>query len=132
MDILVIAVSLLFGGAGSSCNAGVFGYEGDPLSGGKNMCTGVKMGRDEMGIAHRSLACGTRVVLYNPRTHRSTLAVVVDRGPYGAMDGETWVIKRRPSDPGTWRGCLDISWSVAKALGFEGFGKLFYVPLTHW
>jgi hypothetical protein len=130
MEWLTIAFATLL--SGNTCNAGVFGYEGDTMSGGPNACTGVKMARDEMGIAHRTLACGTRVVLYNPRTNRSTTAVVVDHGPYGAMDSGRWVLKRRLGDPGVWRGCLDISRAVARKLGFEGFGKLFYAPLAHW
>lgn len=130
MDILVMAVSILFGG--STCNAGVFGYEGDPLAGGTNACTGVKMGRTEMGIAHRTLPCGTKVILFNPRSSKATTAVVVDHGPYGAMNEGVWVLKRKRSDPGKWRGCLDISRSVARALDFDGFGKIFYAPVAHW
>lgn len=130
MEWLAIAFATIMGG--NTCNAGVFGYEGDSLAGGPNACTGQSMGHDEMGIAHRSLPCGTRVLLYNPRTGKSTTAVVVDRGPYGAMVGRAWTLKRRLGDPGIWRGCLDISQRVARRLGFDGFGKLFYAPLVHW
>lgn len=91
------------------------------------------MANDEVGIAHRTLPCGTRVLLGNPRTGRWVVATVVDHGPYGArLDDGSWAIKRRRTDPGVWRGCLDISRRTAELLGHDGFQKIFYVPMAQW
>jgi hypothetical protein len=72
-------------------------------------------------VAHRSLPCGTVVKVTSPRTKRSTLAVVIDRGPFGALHKGRWRIKVRASDPGVWRGELDLSPGTAKAIGHNGF-----------
>lgn len=100
------------------------------MAGGKNRCTNRKMAHGERGVAHRRLACGTRVLIVNPRTSQVGLATVVDRGPYGAVADGEWVIKRTPSDPGIWRGCLDVSRQVAEDIGSNGFEKVFYIPLV--
>ncbi|HEY7590422.1 MAG TPA: septal ring lytic transglycosylase RlpA family protein [Candidatus Limnocylindrales bacterium] len=41
-----------------------------------------------MGVAHRSLPCGTRVRFRNPRNGQMVTVPVIDRGPYVA--GRTW------------------------------------------
>ena len=41
-----------------------------------------------IGVAHRTLPCGTRVIFRNPANGRSVTAVVVDRGPY--TTGRQW------------------------------------------
>ena len=126
--LLVFLVSL---SSGNYCKSSVFGYSGDPLKGGTNVCTKKHMGNDELGVASRTLACGTQVFLFHPRTGRSVIAAVVDRGPYGATDEEgNWFIKKKRSEPGQWRGCLDISRAVQKALGHNGFEKIYYAPLA--
>jgi len=38
----------------------------------------------EMTAAHKTLPCGTRVRVYNPRTKRSVVVRINDRGPYVA------------------------------------------------
>jgi len=77
-----------------------------------------------MGCAHRTLPCGTVLFLENPRTGMRTYCTVMDRGPYGAMHEGKWRIKIRPSDPGKWRGILDITPAVSRALGHNGFEYL--------
>lgn len=37
--------------------------------------------KKDLVIAHNTLPCGTRVWIYNPRTGRSVIARVADRGP---------------------------------------------------
>jgi hypothetical protein len=62
-----------------------------------------------LGVASRTLPCGTRVEI---RYHRHTLTVpVVDRGPYGAA---------------SW----DLTWAAARALGFTGRDWLGTLRLT--
>lgn len=41
-----------------------------------------------VGVAHRTLPCGTKVTFRNPANGRSVTAVVVDRGPY--TTGRQW------------------------------------------
>jgi rare lipoprotein A (RlpA)-like double-psi beta-barrel protein len=55
---------------------------------GRRTACGQAMTRDLVGVAHRSLPCGTRVTFRNPGNGRVVTARVVDRGPY--VDGRTW------------------------------------------
>jgi hypothetical protein len=45
-----------------------------------------------MGVAHRSLPCGTLVTFRNPDNGRQVTVPVIDRGPYVA--GRTWDMSR--------------------------------------
>jgi len=45
-----------------------------------------------LGVAHRSLPCGTRVTFRNPKNGRTITVKVIDRGPYVA--GRTWDLSR--------------------------------------
>lgn len=65
----------------------------------------------DMVVAHNTLPCGTRVWLFNPRTGRSTVAVVGDRGPRYAM--------------------VDLSKAVASRLSHNGREPVLLVPLMH-
>jgi len=42
--------------------------------------------------------------------------VILDHGPYGAVHEGSWVVKKKRSDPGRWRGCGDLSYPVAREL----------------
>jgi rare lipoprotein A len=71
------------------------------LYGGALACGGT-LGYDTLGVANRTLPCGTRVTL---RYHGRTLTVpVVDRGPY--VGGREW----------------DLTGATARRLGFDGVG----------
>jgi hypothetical protein len=48
--------------------------------------------REIMGVAHRSLPCGTLVAFRNPLNGRQVTVPVIDRGPYVA--GRTWDMSR--------------------------------------
>ena len=48
--------------------------------------------REIMGVAHRSLPCGTRVTFRNPANGRTITVPVIDRGPYVA--GRQWDMSR--------------------------------------
>ena len=98
-----------------------FGDPGDPLDGDHLSCTHVKMQPGQLACAHRTLPCGTVLVIENPRTRRVALCEVLDRGPFGALlPSGDWLIKRHRDEPGDWRGILDMSPAVANALDFNG------------
>lgn len=48
--------------------------------------------REILGVAHRSLPCGTLVTFRNPANGRQITVPVIDRGPYVA--GRTWDMSR--------------------------------------
>ena len=126
---LLLAMSLL--SAIKSGNASRYGYAGDPYD---NVGTFACRGRLEQrygskafaymrnrGVAHRTLPCGTQILLQSRRSGRLATCRVLDRGPYGArLKNGRFVIKRRPEDRGTWRGIVDLSPAVANMLGIDG------------
>lgn len=72
--------------------------------------------------AHRRLPCGTLLSIETVRTHKRSWCVVMDRGPYGALDESgVWFVKRNESDPGKWRGILDMTPAVATDMHHNGF-----------
>ena len=78
--------------------------------------------------AHRFYPCGTLLIVENIRTGTRGWCKVMDRGPYGAYvyeDGNRkWVVKKRRSDPGEWRGILDMSPNVSISIGHNGFERV--------
>lgn len=107
-----------------SCNASIFGMPNDKYQGGTLRCVMRNPRSSDLGIAHRTLPCGTRVIIVNERTHKWSSAVVMDRGPYGAIYHGQWVLKRSNNDPGRWRGGVDLLPAVAKKIGHNGFEKV--------
>jgi rare lipoprotein A (peptidoglycan hydrolase) len=98
-----------------------FGDPGDPLDGNHLSCTHQKMQPGQLVCAHRTLPCGTVLMVENPRTKRVAVCEVLDRGPFGAiLPSGDWGFKIRKDDPGDWRGILDMSPAVAEALDFNG------------
>ncbi len=55
---------------------------------GKRTACGLEMTEDLVGVAHKSLPCGTRITFRNPANGRTVTAPVVDRGPFVA--GRQW------------------------------------------
>lgn len=55
---------------------------------GKRTACGLAMTTTLIGVAHRSLPCGTKVTFRNPDNGRTVTAPVVDRGPY--VSGRQW------------------------------------------
>lgn len=101
--------------------ATIFGEQGDTLAGDHLYCTGKKLEPDQLACAHRTLPCGTVLVLENPRTGRFATCEVLDRGPFGArLESGSWGFKIRQTDPGTWRGIVDLAPAVATALDHNG------------
>jgi hypothetical protein len=78
--------------------ASVFRAYGDGLA-----CGGV-LGRDQLGVAHKTAPCGTLVTF--TYAGRSLTVPVIDRGPY--VVGREW----------------DLTGATAEALGFPGLGEI--------
>lgn len=112
----------------------------DKWAGGPSPCINRLVRPTDNLIAHRSLPCGTKVRLTNFRTGKTTITYVGERGPYGACtypgwkkwkEGQPlnaapcpkgyWRIKKKKSGRGIWRGSIDITPRVRKALGHNGF-----------
>ena len=74
---------------------------------GKHTASGEKFDPDnKFTAAHRSLPFGTKLLITNPRTHKSITVVVNDRGPY------------------TRGVSLDMSRAAAQAIGMQGTGAV--------
>ena len=66
---------------------GNISWYGPGFYGHRTAC-GDAMTRTLVGVAHRTLPCGTRVTFRNPENGRVVTASVVDRGPY--VSGRQW------------------------------------------
>jgi hypothetical protein len=55
---------------------------------GKRTACGLAMTQSLLGVAHRTLPCGTLITFRNPANGRSITLPVVDRGPY--VSGRDW------------------------------------------
>ena len=55
---------------------------------GKRTACGLALTTTLVGVAHRTLACGTKVTFKNPANGRMITVPVVDRGPY--VSGRVW------------------------------------------
>src|SRR3954467_13691145 len=103
--LLVLA---LVGSANLTIDRGLATRYGDPWDRlkGKNLsCTERPIAPGQLVCAHRTLPCGSPVLLHNPRTHRFAVCEVLDRGPFGAiLPTGDWGVKIRASQPGKWRG----------------------------
>lgn len=95
--------------------ATVFACDGDPLAGGPTRALGRHVRPDDHGYAHRTLPDWTPAIIVHGWSW--SIAPKIDSGPYGAMVGDQWVIKRRHSEPGRWRGIVDVTPPVARDLG---------------
>ncbi len=80
-----------------------------------------------IGVAHRTLPCGTKILICRIPTYPPTCtsAIVVDRGPYGALDKQGVWHRRSKLQPGErWRGIVDLLPPVAAKLGVWGLDKV--------
>lgn|GEM_PF-6826290 len=105
-----------------TCVASVFNFPGDPYQTPELACKT----RSKSGIAHRTLPCGSKVLLISPRTGKKVVSTVIDRGPYGSVWRGSYRLKRTATQKGEWRGCLDITDDVKKALNHNGLEPLVY------
>lgn len=98
-----------------------FGGAADALAGGAMACNGRYMKTTDRICAHRTLPCGTVVLVQSLRTRKVASCVVMDRGPYGAeLPNGDIVLKVKASEEGTWRGVIDLSPAVATSIGLTG------------
>jgi rare lipoprotein A (peptidoglycan hydrolase) len=89
--------------------AGASWYGGPGLWGAKTAC-GQTLRPHTLGVAHKSLPCGTTVKFaYHGRV---LITQVIDRGPY--VKGRSW----------------DFTAAASEALGFEGVGQVHYAVAT--
>jgi rare lipoprotein A len=73
---------------------------------GRSTACGATLRRSTVGVAHKTLPCGTMVkFVYHGR---AVVAPVIDRGPY--VKGRAW----------------DLTQAASEALGFEGVGRVRY------
>jgi rare lipoprotein A len=80
-------------------------WYGPGLWGAKTAC-GATLRPNTLGVAHKSLPCGTTVkFVYHGR---AIVTQVIDRGPY--VDGRAW----------------DLTQAASEALGFDGVGRVRY------
>lgn len=82
------------------------------------------------GVAHRTLPCGSKIIICRPKNKTQgltcTSAIVVDRGPYGALDQQGQWHRRSRLQPGErWRGIVDLLPPVANKLGVIGLSKVY-------
>ena len=128
MTVLIAAIRVLiaglFGLVSMQYDRGLatrFGDPGDQLAGKHLSCTHQKLQPGQLVCAHRTLPCGTPLILENPRNGRFAVCEVLDRGPFGAiMPSGHWGMKIRRNQPGSWRGIIDLAPAVALALGHNG------------
>lgn len=85
--------------------AGASWYGGPTMWGRKTAC-GETLRKDTLGVAHRSLPCGTTVkFVYHGH---ALITQVIDRGPY--VHGRSW----------------DLTQAASEALDLEGIGQVRY------
>ncbi len=139
-------IALLLGFSQTPVDAGLaarYGYPGDRYAGKPQYaCQSVlaKQVGDESwqnmlrhGVAHRSLPCGTPLIICTKKENLCTKAWVVDRGPFGAVDAKgRWHARKHLKRGERWRGILDLLPGPAKALELTGlkYVYMFKVPLS--
>lgn len=106
------------------CNSTIFGYPGDKWAGGDALYYKRPIQPGDIGIAHRRLPVGSIIAVEHLDTGKWAIGRVVDRGPYGAIHEGEWVLKRRRSEPGKWRGCADLTPDMAMLIGHDGFDRV--------
>jgi rare lipoprotein A len=80
---------------------------------GNGTACGQKLTKGLVGVAHRSLPCGTLIEFRNPRNGRVVTAAVVDRGPY--VSGRIWDLSHGLCDKLNHCYTGSMEWRYAKA-----------------
>jgi rare lipoprotein A len=80
---------------------------------GRLAANGIRFNKEALTAAHRTLPFGTLLRLTNPKTRKSVIVEVTDRGPYAEFEGVRYYEGTRD---------LDVSESAARKLGFEQEG----------
>lgn len=85
----------------------------------------------EHGVAHRNLPCGSKVEVCTESSMKKnkpvcTIAYVIDRGPYGALNQKNeWFVRGKLQPGERWRGIMDLRPSVAQRLLFNGLERVY-------
>jgi hypothetical protein len=107
-----------------------FGDPGDRWTGKHLYCTHKHLAPGQLVCAHRTLPCGTVVLLENIRNSRFALCEVLDRGPFAAHAEGKFVLKTHRRAPGEWRSLIDLAPTVANALALNGREQVRFVYTT--
>jgi rare lipoprotein A len=87
-------------------------WYGGPSMWGRSTACGATLGPSTLGVAHKTLPCGTTVKFVY---HGQVLVTqVIDRGPY--VKGRAW----------------DFTKAASEALGFEGVGRVRYAVALNY
>jgi len=106
-----------------TCMSTQFGHPGDGYGGRTPTVLYDRPVRPgDMGIAHRSWPMGAYIRIENLKTGQRSFGRVIDRGPYGKLDAEgNWFNARKKRNRvGKYRGCADLTPSLARAIGHRG------------
>jgi len=87
-------------------------WYGPGLYGNGTAC-GQTLTRSTVGVAHRTLPCGTLIEFRNPENGRVVTAAVIDRGPF--VQGRTWDLAAGLCDKLNHCHTGSIEWRYAKA-----------------
>lgn len=102
------------------CLSTQFGHKGDGYGGRTpTVLYNRPVSSADVGIAHRSLPMGARVLVTNLRTGKSVVATVIDRGPWGKVDekGNWFNGRKQRKRKGRYRGCADLTPRLVQLLG---------------
>jgi len=116
---LILSLKLaLFIGLGT-----VFWADGDPQNPNSNIACYHRQLDDKKDavVAHRTLPCGTELLVCNARNGKCTRAKVADRGPYG---------KTRINDRFYYTSVIDLSKKVAKEIDLNGKEEVYVFILN--
>ena len=139
-----LALIAMLMGTPETCNSTQFGYEGDKYAGGRALHLGRPVNPEtDVGIAHRTLPLGSQVLLHVPKRGTWTVAVVIDRGPYGRIDANgdwyngasDWKRCRRKKDcypkGSRWNGCADLTPRAGTFLSHDGWERIEVYPVKN-
>lgn len=119
--------------------AGVFGYPGDRFAGPNGFACEHSIKKRygsiywdavrRQGLAHRSRPCGEHLLVCAGAV--CTPAVVIDRGPVGALDAiGRWRFRPHGLKAGEhYRGIADLTPQLARTLRFSGLGEVSIVKI---
>lgn len=117
-------VLLFLGFQSETCISTIFGTPRDKHAGGNAVFLKRPVDDQDIGIAHRTLPLGKPIIVFNRRTRQASHGIILDRGPYGAMHEGKWFVKKYKHQPGTYRGCADLTPRLARRVGHDSWDKV--------
>lgn len=101
---------LVLSGSAWGGERGIASWYGPGFTGNRTACGNI-YNEWAMVAAHKSLRCGTRVIVINLNNHRQVVVTIRDRGPF---------VRGR---------IIDLSHAAKNALGMGGTAPVLVVPL---